>query len=236
MAVYMCTDKTFGRPCAVCDAIHAGQKASSDDVTSELLREAGSAGRVLLNALHVDGPTPGEVQILELAPSAFAALVNIAVEWEEAGESIFDLDKGKDILITRTGAGKLTKYTAQVAAKTTPLPAGAMSKLNNLDEYVAQESSEQQLRALNSVRSVSGVLAGPSTSTAVGTFVAAATIAEDDPYAAATPPKKVVVEATDVAVKPAAPVKASPVAAASAVAAAVDTGDAELDEMLKSLG
>lgn len=244
MAIYMCSDKTYGRPCAVCDAIHTGIKSSSDDFTAKLLKDAGSSGRILVNALQLDGPTPTEVQILELAPSAFNAIISIAQEWEEAGESIFDPVKGKDILITRTGAGLLTKYTVQVAAKALPLPDGVLTRLNDLDTYVAQESSEQQLRALNSVRSVAGLLEGPAVRTglpAAAAALGAATLVEEDPYAVAAPPPKRVAPVAvveDVIVKAPVAVKAAVVAAKAPVAAAPadDTGDAELDAMLAALG
>jgi hypothetical protein len=241
-AVYMCTAKTFGKDCPVCDAISQGIKAATDDSTMDILKDARSSGRILVNAIHLDGPeaTRGEVQILELPPTAFTMIINIAKEWEEAEESLFDLSKGKDLLITREGEGLKTKYTVQVAAKTMPLPSGAGSKLHDLDEYVAQESSEDQLRALNQVRSVSGLLAAPSTARAIPFKGAAALEEADDPYATATPPKKAIaapVAAPDVSDVPVKPAKAaSPVLAASAAAvAAVSTGDDELDDLLANL-
>lgn len=237
LAVYMCTDKTYGKPCGVCDAIRQGTASASDDFTMKQLKEASASGRVLVNALHIDGPTPGEVQILELAPTAFAALVNIACEWEEAGESILDLAKGKDILVTRTGEGILTKYTMQVAAKSNPVGAEIVAKLHNLDEYVNQESSEQQMRALNAVRSVSGLLAAPAAVAGAPRLPAAAAGAatiDEDPYAAAAPPPKRVAPAAVVEDVVAKPVAARPAAAPAAPAA--DTGDAELDELLNQLG
>jgi hypothetical protein len=216
----------------------------------KMLKEAGAGGRVLVNAIQLDGPAPTEVNILELAPTAFKAIIDICLEWEEAGQSIFDISTGKDILITRSGTGLLTKYTVQIAALAKPIPADVLSKLHNLDEYVNQESSEQQLRALNSVRSVTGLLPAPSHSGLPGAVAAlgAATI-EEDPYAvAAPPPKRITAPVEDAVVKPAAvaPVAAAvapkPVAAVKpapvAVAAAVEegSGDAELDDLLASLG
>lgn len=254
-AIYMCTDKTFGKPCSVCEAISSGIKGATDDATMELLKDARSSGRVLLNALWLDSPRPEEKvdpQILELPPSVFATIVEIASEWEEAGQSIFDLEGGKDLLIGRTGAGKNTKYTVQVAAKVTPVPAGVAAKLHDLDEYVQQESSEQQLRALNSVRSVVGLLPAPAASSglpAAAAAMGAAGIVEDDEYAVATPPKRTpAADVEDVAPKPAAAAKpapaatvaAAPAAAAAAAAAApaavASSGDPDLDAMLAELG
>jgi len=244
-AIYMCTDKTFGRPCTICEAIGHGIKGASDEFTTDLLKDARSTGRVLTNALHVDGPTPGEVQILELPPTVFAMIIEIAQEWEEAGESIFDPVRGKDLLIGRSGAGKLTKYTVMVAAKAAVLPAGVMTKLHNLDEYVQQESSEAALRALNSVRAATGLLPAPAASTGLPAAAAAAGAAtlveEDDPYAAApTPPKRAaappaasVVVVDDVVAKP--PRAAAAAAPAASMPAEESTGDSEMDELLAGL-
>ncbi len=235
-AIYMCTEKTYGRPCDVCSAIESGIKGATDDHTIEQLKEAKSGSRVLVNAIHVD-KTPNQVDILELPPTAFAMVVSIMQEWEEAGESVLDLDKGKDFLVTREGTGLKTKYTVQVAAKAAPLPAGAMSMLNNLDEYVQQESEAQQQRAMLAVRSVSGLLPAPARSSglpAAAASMGAAGLEEDDMYAVAPPPVKKAAapaaEATDVVAKP--PKAAAPVAAP---AAATDE-DEELNRLIAELG
>jgi hypothetical protein len=256
-AIYMCTDKTFGKPCSICDAIKAGIKSATDESTMDLLKEAASTGRVLLNALHLDSSKPEErvePQILELPPSVFSMILDIAAEWEEAGESIFDVTAGKDLIINRVGTGKNTKYTVQAGAKVTPVPAGVLAKLHDLDAYVQQESNEQQLRALNSVRSVTGLLPAPSSSglPPAAAAMGAATLAEDDdPYAVAKPPSKPAAAAKpaadveDVVGKPL-PKAAAPAPAPAPAPAAVPapapaaspepTGDDELDAMLASLG
>lgn len=234
-AIYMCTEKTYGRPCDVCSAIESGIKGATDDHTIEQLKEAKSGSRVLVNAIHVD-KTPNQVDILELPPTAFAMVVSIMQEWEEAGESVLDLDKGKDFLVTREGTGLKTKYTVQVAAKAAPLPAGAMSMLNNLDEYVQQESEAQQQRAMLAVRSVSGLLPAPARASglpAAAASMGAASLDEDDMYAAAPAPVKKaaapVAEATDVVAKP--PKAAAPVAPAAAI-----DEDEELNRLIAELG
>lgn len=243
LAIYMCAEKTYGKACEVCDMIREGTKSASDDHTMKLLKDAGAGGRILVNALHLDGPTPTEVQILELAPTAFASIVNIALEWEEAGESIFDEAKGKDILITRAGTGLLTKYSVQVAAKAAVLPAGVMAKLHNLDEYVNQVSGEQQMRALNGVRSVAGLLSAPAPRASYGLPAAAAgaAVIEEDPYAVATPPRRPapilvpVDDITDVPELPAKPVAVAAKPVAPKPAVVESTGDADLDALLNEL-
>lgn len=251
-AVYICTEKTFGKPCEICDSLGHAIKGTTDDATMELLKDARSNGRVLLNALHLDGPTPGEVQILELPPSVFGSIIEIAQEWEEAGESILALGSaGKDIIISREGSGKNTKYVVQVAAKATNVPADVTSRLHNLDEYVQQESLEAQRRALEVVRNV-GALPAPAASTAASLRAGGPSVMDetDDPYAVAepparraaapaaaatppwTPPAEAFEDVPDLAAAPiAAPAKPAPVAAP----AAASTGDDDLDAMLKSL-
>lgn len=237
-AIYMCTAKTFGKPCSICDAIGSGIKADVDPFTTELLKDARSTGRVLLNVTHME-KEPDEVQILEIPPSVFKQIIDIATEYEEAGESIFNLKTGKDILIGRSGAGKLTKYTVMVAAKSLPVPATTMSKVHNLDDYVQQESSEQALRALNSVRAVTGLLAAPPRSSglpAAADEMGAASLVDDDPYAAAPPPTRRVTPVADVVdIAPKVIGVAAPVTA-SAAPPASNPGDDELAALLASLG
>lgn len=239
-AVYICTDKTFGKPCEVCDAIGQATKACTDDATMKLLADSGAAGRVLVNAFHLDGDKPGEVQILELPPTVFNELVGIATEWEEGGESIFDVTAGREVVINRSGAGKLTKYSAQVSAKNSVAVPGVeiLKKLHDLDAYVQQESEERRARALNSVRSTAGLLTAPGTgftpSVPAGLPLAAAGAATlmDDDEPAAPPPRRTAAPAADVedVVE-----RAAPKAAAPAAAVSESTGDADLDELLAGL-
>jgi hypothetical protein len=236
-AVYVCTERTYGRPCEICSTVAGAIKAAADDATMKLLSDAKAAQRVLVNAIHLDGPNPNEVVVMELAPSLFEQIVAIAAEWEEADQSIFDVKGGKELILERKGTGKQTEYSAQVAAANKfKVPADVLTKLNDLDEYVKQESSEQAQRALNSVRAVAGLLPAPASRGAMPAAAAgAATIVEDDdPYAVATPPKRAAakVEAEDAVEVTAKPAAKAPAAAA---AEAESTGDPELDELLKSV-
>lgn len=247
-AVYVCTEKTFGKPCPVCDAVRTATKSATDDVTMNILKQAGSSGRVLMNAIQLgEGKDPNAVEILELGSTVFAQLIEISEEWLSAGEGFFDPVNGKDVMITRTGEGIGTKYVMQVSAKSTKLSPSVLEKLHNLDEYVAQESAEAQLRAINSVRAVAGLLPAPSGATpALGaggparSLAGVAPLDEEDEFAAATPPKRAaapVADVEDVAPRPVAakPAPKATVAAEAHVAAASDAGDAELDDILAQL-
>jgi len=239
-AIYMCADKTFGRPCAVCDAVGNGIKGATDDSTMALLQDAKSAARVLVNALHLDSSEPHKMQILEMPPTVFEQFVSICAEWEEAGETVLGA-KGKDLIISRSGTGKNTKYTVQVGAKATTVPVEVCNKLNNLDDYVAQESSEAQARAVNSVRAVAGLLPLPGSAGSLPAPAAgAAMLTDDDPYAAAPSPARRAAPAPavtdfedvpDLTAK--APTKAALLSATKPAAAV--TGDDDLDSLLASL-
>lgn len=240
-AVYICVDKTFGKPCAVCSTIAAAIKGTSDDVMVELLSEARATGRILVNALALGSENPTEPGILELPPTVFESFLNIVGEW---GPEVLDLATGKDIVIERSGKGKNTKYSVQVAAKSQPVPPSVMAKIANLDEYVAQESEENALRALTNFRQVAGLLpAGVGTGVAVAapatprSTMSTMMVEDDVPVAAAVAATPAAVAAAVAAV----PLAASPVAPAPAVvvaaaAAPAATGDAELDALLAELG
>jgi hypothetical protein len=164
-AVYMCVDKTYGRPCALCDQIAKGIMASGDDATTKALENAKSAGRILINVLELEGDQPDTPQVLEVGPGVFGPILALFDEW---GEEMIDLEKGQDIVITREGTGLSTRYTVQVASKSKPVNPAVMKKITDLDEFVAQESEEVARRALGAVSSVAGILPSASSIPALG--------------------------------------------------------------------
>jgi hypothetical protein len=54
-AVYICTARTYGRSCEICDAIARGMSNAHSDGLIKALGEAKAKLRVLVNALHIDG-------------------------------------------------------------------------------------------------------------------------------------------------------------------------------------
>jgi hypothetical protein len=186
-AVYICTDKTFGRPCEVCDAVAQGIQMSTDDAMKKRIEEAKSSGRVLLNVLELDGQQPTVPQILEVAPTVFngkkgvGGIIALFDEWP----NMLDPVNGNDIIVEKSGAGLDTAYSVQIAGASKPVPADALNKLCDLDAYVLQENEQAQQRALASVRSVAG-LPPPSNTPALGYAPAAGATAS--PYAAQPAP------------------------------------------------
>jgi hypothetical protein len=165
-AVYICADKTFSKPCAICDGIKSAMNNAMDDEVIGKLKEAKASTRILLNALNrsawsEDANTP---VVLELSPSTFEKVLEIMETWATDGTDMLSLSEGMDILITRTGKGLATEYTVQPAPKSAPVSENVLKNLQDLDAYVAQESTEERNRALTAVHAVVGILP-PTTST-----------------------------------------------------------------------
>lgn len=159
-AVYLCTEKTFGKPCEVCEAVKKSLGVSSDDKMTEFLKKAGSAQRYLMNVLHLTGPEPTKVQVLEVGQGVFESICELVKEYGD----ITHPDTGIDIKIKREGSGLDTSYSVLPSAKSQPLNKAALTALTNLDEFVSQENPTGQLKALNAIGTIIGVTApaGPA--------------------------------------------------------------------------
>jgi hypothetical protein len=156
-AVYPCLDKTYGHQCPVCDGL-AKAMHSVDDETKALLKEAASGQSYLFNVLALDTSEADTPQILEVRKSVYTQIVDLMEDW---GAAMFDPVEPMILVIKRDGKGLGTKYSVQISAKKHVLPKGVMAKINNLDDYVKQESEEQQRRALTAINSVAGLLPPP---------------------------------------------------------------------------
>lgn len=152
-AIYLCTEKTYGRPCEICDAIQKSISVCSDDKMVELLKSAKAGQRYLLNVLHTSGPEPEKVQILEVGGGVFEAICELIMEYGD----ITDPEKGIDVVIKREGSGLDTSYTVLPAAKSQPVKASLLQNLPNLDDYVAQENPAGQVKALTAVGQIIGI-------------------------------------------------------------------------------
>lgn len=156
-AVYLCTSATHeGRSCDVCNALAAAGRAAADDSISEILEKAKGSRSVLVNALMLDSANPNTPVILEIKRGLFEQLLNICEEYEGAP---LDPSVGMILKVTREGKGLATKYTATPTPKVHKVDPAVLGKLNNLDDYVKQESEESLRRAIGAVNSVAGIAA-----------------------------------------------------------------------------
>lgn len=179
-AVYVCVDKTYGRPCQLCEEINRGILNSTDDTQKKRLEDTRAAGRVLLNVLALDTPLATTPQVLEIAPTVFngnkgvGGIIQGFVDWP----NMVDLAKGCDVIIEKSGTGKDTRYGVSfVPSATGPVDASVMSKVADLDKFVAQENQAGHSRALASVSAITGLLPSPVapslTASAAAAFVPA---------------------------------------------------------------
>lgn len=253
-AVYVCVDKTYGRPCSICNAIDTAINHTHDEATRELLSSSKATHRILLNALHLSGPSPLEPVILEVPKSVFAQIVNISEEW--SGRTISAESDGIDLKIERTGKGLTTRYTVTASPKKSDvnITPAVMDKVTNLDDYVAQEDEKAASRALNSVMSVAGVLAPAHSGYATGGAVSASALgaAPVRPALAASLSEAVIedaelkeiestvltsLESDDAELKEIeAAISTSTAKVEAPAATPPSTGDAEIDQYLKEMG
>jgi hypothetical protein len=157
-AVYICTAKTFGKPCPVCDTITKGELTATDDNAKQLISGAKAAQRYLVNAVRRNekGGYEPEVAILELPSGPFDDVISLAAQYASDGINIFSLEEGYDVIFNREGTGLKTKYKAMLAPKSTTLDTGYMSKAANLADYVQQEYEEGKTKALIALQNLSG--------------------------------------------------------------------------------
>lgn len=153
-AVYMCVEKTDQVPCPICQSISQGILRTKDDDIISALKDSQASGRILFNALHLDGEDPKAPLILDLSPTTAQAVFDLMDEYG----NITDLAEGTDIVINREGKGLNTKYSVIAAAKSQPVDKAIMKTLHNLDEYVQQEYDEGKNKAIAAVSNVSGFI------------------------------------------------------------------------------
>jgi hypothetical protein len=156
VAVYICTAKTFGRECEVCNQLGAAIAATSDPMEKKLLEGAKSAQRYLLNAVRFN-PTSKKyddnVSLLEVSGPVINGIIAVATSYAESDQiDLFSLSEGFDVVINKEGTGLQTKYNVMAAPKATAISVEYMKKVHNLDEYVAQEHEAGLARALGALK------------------------------------------------------------------------------------
>ena len=228
--------------------------AAGREVEAEIVSEAKAAQKHIVNAApwakNTDGTTGGtlgEVKQLALPMTAFEQFMLIVESYLGEGINIFDLKTGFDIIITRAGTGRNTKYTVQAAPTSSEAPAELLTKAVDLDAFVNQITEEKRARAMSALGGPkrAPILAAP-TPALPATVVPVATVP-----AAAAAPAPAAPAAAAVAAAPAAeptvalsatpevvPAAAAPVVDVGAAAPAADSlGDVDLDDLnLDDLG
>lgn len=154
-STYICLDRTYGRPCPVCQALKQLSPSVSSDAQIEAIEESAARQSYLLNVLALDSDSPNEPQTLEVGKKVFSAIFDVLAKW---GARLFDPNGSQVIVINRSGVGKNTQYTVLPDAETKAVPPAVYDKLPNLDEYVAQENEQELRKSLGNVQAIGGLL------------------------------------------------------------------------------
>lgn len=171
-AVHVCSWRTFmegGKrvPCPTCSMVYAADKLDLPEVVKAKLRRARSTQRYLVNALHRNGAEPNKPVMMSLPKTL----------WEQIfGDSDgnagligmygypIDLAEGYDIIITKSGTGLTTKYRADFAPNSQPVPASVLKELVNIDEFVKSNVGSDDVvnRGLSAIRDMAALPAPPT--------------------------------------------------------------------------
>lgn len=159
LGVSTCKRIVDDEDCPVCDLLNDATRAATDDDAIEAISDMRAKAYFLFNAVHYDGDEPNTPAILQLTKTTADQLFELMEEYEsDTGNSLIDLAKGSDIIISRKGTGLSTKYNIMLAPKTKTPPKAIMGAINNLDDYVL-DSDENEKKALAGVVAVTGVTA-----------------------------------------------------------------------------
>lgn len=184
VAVALCPEKTYGKPCKVCDEVNRGiinSKNAGDKPTELRLMEALSGASILLNVLALDTPTPMTPEVLAVAPSIFngkkgvGGIISLFTDWPKLVSLGGPGDGCADIIIEKAGAGKEgTTYSVAAVPTSVTLTPAIVALAKDLDQFVVNEDNSQSAaRALSSVSAISGLLPAPSSPSMLGAAAAA---------------------------------------------------------------
>lgn len=251
-AVALCPEKTFGKPCQICDELNRGIHNSTDDIQLGRLKEALAGASILMNVLALDSPTPNEVQIIAFAPSIFngkkgvGGIISLFQDWPKLVSLGGPADGCADIIVEKAGVGKEgTTYSVAAVPTTVTVTAAHMAAIKDLDAFVQGEANPQSTqRAISSVSAISGLLPAPASMALLGAAASAFAPAvaqvplsdiPDFPTHAPVQPVAVIVSTVPVAHAAPATAPAPAVAVVAPVAAPVVVAEQSLEDLLRDL-
>lgn len=149
---YICTQKTFGDDCEICNTIGRAVASSVDDKQIARLKDCNAGQRYLVNAMNV-GEKKTEVELFELPSSVFNAILDLMAEWGD----VTDWDEGRALIINREGTGLTTKYTVTPHPKAFPVNKDKAEELFDLDAYVANVDESRMKELVSMVAGIGGI-------------------------------------------------------------------------------
>jgi hypothetical protein len=192
IAVVGCSDVVYGTPCAIDTAIDQAIGSAIDEDSKKLYESWRARKSVLVNVLDRSkgSSDPDAVQILELTPTTFGAIMGIVQQFAEEGEDVLDAKTGMDIAITRSGKGLNTEYTVNVApGQSKPVTKAHLEACHNLVDHIAKEffkgDENKALSVISQTAQINVPRLASKTPTAALTSKAASVPADDADDAAA---------------------------------------------------
>jgi len=166
VAVHICEDRTYGKPCDICMALQEANRNANSDEEIAILKEAVAGQRYLMNVLHRSSDKKNEPQILEVGSTVFEAIAEIINEYGD----VTSFEDGLDIVINREGVGFDTKYFCMPASKRLAIdPKSLTGNIANLNEAVDQRDSAKKQMAISTIASIVGITSSaPSGAKLVG--------------------------------------------------------------------
>lgn len=163
-----CRAEAFGENCPVCNAVDRVLNSARDDDVLKIVKSWRARAYVLLcvSLTDVTGqkkPRPTDYQdpvALALTKSTFDDFFAQYKQVAQMGINPFDVNNGRDLMITRVGSGQNdTRYTPTFAPVDTSINPDLLERRINLREYV-ERSFTNENRALNSIQNIATELVG----------------------------------------------------------------------------
>jgi len=200
-------DVCYQEPCPVGTAVDLAIANAHDEQSKGIYEEWKVSKNILFNVIdRTTNPDNEEVEILELRPSAAQQVWDLMEQYDDAGQDITDLANGVDIVVTRTGKGMNTEYTANVKPGVSkPVKKDAIAKCHDLHDHIAKEFFRgDETKALNAIGQIAGIpqskliaIAGGAAAGATAALTAGTSNAARTPAAALTSTATAVEDATE---------------------------------------
>lgn len=160
IAVVGSRDVCYGEPCPVGTAVDLAKGAAFDEDTKKMIEEWRVSRSVLFVAIDRTTKADNQVpEILELKPTAAQQVIDLLIQYDDAGQDMCDINTGLDLVVNRNGKGFDTKYTVNVKpGVSAPVAPAAIGQAPDLKAHIAQEFFRgEENKALAAIGQLSGI-------------------------------------------------------------------------------
>lgn len=151
----------FQRVSPLAAAIDMAIAGAYDEDSKKLYEEWKARRSIVCNVVSRDNGN--SVDVLELTPTTFSKVMDVAKLYDDSDVDIFDHTMGMDVVITKTGKGLNTSYDVAVVPLApgksfAPVTQDQINQAANLDDWIQSNyfRGEEQ-KALNAVAQIAGI-------------------------------------------------------------------------------